>query len=265
MCDIVRLSNLDTKISRGFNGTTFVGSDGNLYVYRYVYIASWIWWPGLQPITNPDVWPTLWTRITDNLTDGPITVFNGIPQHSGWASNLDMKITDDYLYILQWGSPNSPLKKYDKDTYDLLALNPSTFYGKKFVIYGGYIYTMGSFTGANIEKYDADTLVLISSVNLVGIGFSLTIVGGYIIVFTGAYSTVGSMYKIDPDTLAIVDQLSFVPGDSYGQACITLTDKFVATGDNNGISVFDIDNMVLVDSVFCPGGYNSIELVKLDI
>lgn len=256
---IVQLSSPTSRTSRGYTSVVVTGTDGNLYINKYVY-TRFLWHEEYYPVTGP-YWSSFWHLIPDGLNDGPLTIFGtDVTRHTASATWIDQAITDNYIYVFQSTSPNAPVKIYDRSTYALKAVYPNvTGTCGQMCVYGDSVYCgAGVFSGCTISRFSSSTLALQNTASLSNRGRlpALAVQCGHLIVATDGYttSTTPGIYKLDLNSLATVGEIMYDSADSLaGNTCIiALQEPYVAVAGFNRITVYDVDSMVMVDSINSP-------------
>jgi hypothetical protein len=232
---------------RGFRNTVITGTDGNLYVVD----ASVTWWAAdWHPITGTH-WSNFWNLIEDNICDTTVESWEGDLVNCS-STVMDLCFHNGYLYTVDFSSYDSPLTKIHPETLETELRYVGSYYNR-VTAYGNRIYTLGGVTSATVYIHNAGNLNLISSQFLpdgrsAGNG-DLEVVGNSLIVSTHDYvNPNNTLYKLSLDDLSIIDSISTVTGTGTGgQRLAAINDTYVAVAWNNGISVYNIETMQLVD------------------
>jgi hypothetical protein len=250
---IVRMDSSYSRVNRGYSGTVITGTDGHLYLWGYVY-TGFAWNAALRPITG-DSYAAFWKLIPDDINDGPLTGWGIGTAIDATGSLCDHLVVGDYIYTLVWTSPYVTIAKLNRTTFAVAAVNnglsnfPYTLH-----YYSNKIYTAGGVgEGSTLYKLNAGTLTSEGSMALNhGRLSKIVSAGGYIIVGNSAYTGTAGLYRIDPDTLAILGYIEFPEGEGC-QALLALNDQFVVVGWNGGMTVYDITTMSRVSRIVTTG------------
>ena len=243
---MVSLNDL-VRDKRGFRNTVITGTDGNLYVLN----GNIFWWdPVWHPITG-ESWSAFWNLIEDNICDTTIDSW-GCSIKKCSPSEVDECYHNGYLYMVDWASVGSPLTKINPITLETEARYTAIYYLNRIVGHGSKIYAMGGTTTATIYCFNASDLTLLNS-QVLPSGRApdgdIEIVGNYLIVSATSYvDPDATLYKLDLDSLAILDSISgLVSEDAIGpQQLAAYDDTHVVAAWNDGVSVYNIEPLALI-------------------
>lgn len=237
-----------SRDKRGFRNTVITGTDGNLYVLK----ADNFWWEDdWRPITGGR-WHLFWDLIEDNICDTTITSWGGEIIKCG-SVLIDTCYHNGYLYTIDFSSYTSPLTKIDPTSLETVARHGATSYLNRVTVHGNKVYVMGGVTNTTVYIFNASDLSLVCSMALPdgrAADGDLEIVGNHLIVSTTTYGfSPATLYKLSLDDLFIIDSILSEDGTDVegGQRLAIITDVYVTVAWNNGVSVFNIGTMSLVD------------------
>ena len=245
---------------RGFRHTVITGTDGNLYVVH----STHTWWePDWHPITGPQ-WSTFWHLVEDNICDTVLGSWGVNPLIHDGSVEIDIIYYKDRIYTVDFSSRMSPIKKINPMSLETEDSYTGIYYLNRIAAYGDKIYAIGGMTNITVYSFDADTLSLLNS-NTLPDGRApdgdLEIVGNYLIVSATSYATLNAtLYKLDLNSLEILDSISSLGAiDHIGpQRLEKINDNFVAAAWNNGIKVFSINPLVIVDDLISMEYYDNM-------
>ena len=243
---MVSLSDL-VRSKRGFRNTVITGTDGNLYVVN----AAVTWWEAdWRPITGGN-WNIFWDLIEDNICDTIVGSWGGDLVNCA-SVRMDQCYHNSYLYTVDFSAYDAPLTKIHSVTLET-ELRYAGLYYNRVTAYGNKIYTVSGTMTATVHMHNESDLSLLHSQFLPGgrtaADGDLEVVGGNLIVSTHTFGeSVATLYKLSLDDLSIIDSVSTIPDtDSGGQRLAAINDTYVAVAWASGISVYNVENMTLVD------------------
>lgn len=254
---LIKLQGL-TRVGRGFIGTVVEGTDGDLY-RTAAYYAGWDFSAhplNYRPVTGAN-WADMWAKIPDGICDSPVVNWGEGICYPGNNSLVLPYFEDNQLYLSYFASPNSRIREFDPSSLEIEE-SGNTSYGQRLLVHGSKIYVLQGCVACRIGVYDKDTLAHIETGDWLPSGRTpgdLIIMDNHLMVITAPYSPgYGGLYKIDLGSLEIKDSLIFGEHTPYSyQRLCAIDERYVAAGRETGVSVFDIEHMVLVDDVGIPG------------
>lgn len=248
---IVSVDNL-VRDKRGFRHTVITGTDGNLYV---VHATVTSWTEDWHPITGAH-WSAFWHLIEDNICDTILGTWGIDPLIHDGSVAIDTTYHNGYLYTVDFSSYSSPIKKIAPTTLETINSYTAIYSLNRITAYDGKIYAIGGATTVTAYIFNASNLSLICSKVLPdgrAANGDLEVVGDYLIVSSASYGgNNATLYKLSLENLAILDSVLSITGTDAlgGQQLAVINDTYVAVVWNNGISVYNIDSMAIIDRLF---------------
>jgi len=254
--------NTHIKQSRSFWGTVVTGTDSNLY--RSLRGVA-----GFRPIDQVG-YTAFWEVVADNLTDGTVYSWSTAPFYTANAVGVHAQRDSNYIYISSWDSPYNNINVIDPGTFNPVS-EIDSFKSRRMVILDSHLYTIAGLNISEIKKFrlpsgsGVPNLTYIdTSTSFDGYFGDIDKTSDYIIAGNIVYTTTSGLYKIDPNDLSIVD---FTTGVEC-QRIATINDQFVVVGSNNSVSVYDVTDMSLVDTLALandPNGFGQTEVIVENI
>lgn len=242
-----------TKDIRGFTGKVFYGTDGNKYIFDYVY-ASWA--AEFKPITG-EYYNSFCRLIADNICD--VTVYNWGEEElvTCDATNPRLLVYNNYLYIVMNSSPNGFIRRYSLDTLEIdYATERQIFFPHNLIGYNNYIYVISGTFHTKLFKLNSITLEILIEQDFGGPDFGragdIVEMQGYLIVLHEKYITNQTIAKHEANTLNLIEYNTMSTATYLWQKIAKINDTYLAVGGNNHVGVFNINTMEFVDIIDFP-------------
>lgn len=248
---IMKFDSSLNRVARYLPHTIVLGTDLNHYAFRYPSGLS-SWPPGYGiPITGA-VWTAFWRKIPDGLFDAITEVGYGVGTVvSGASVSGNMSTDGEHLFVTSWATPNSLIQKVDPTDGSLLAAVETSPWGITSICYGDYLYVMCGVTTATLTKHNKSDLAKVATLPLpYGMGSaspneSIIEMNGKILAVNGQYipSDEPVMYKIDPNSMTIVQTKLLESGSNTPLCLHNIDDRYILVGFNVHLAVYDFDTM----------------------
>lgn len=250
----VKLDNL-LRSGRGFLGTVVNGTDGHLY-WKYSSYTGWD--DQYRPVTGGS-WSSIWRRIQDDDCDSRIRQWGDPITLYGGRNSFVRGTVDDELYLGSYGATHNWVRRIKKSSFEIED-SGTAGHGWFMVERGSEIYRLEGVTTCKASSYEKKTLAKLESSETISDypGDVIHMGKSNCLILITKCTHGGGLYKIDPGSLGIVDS---IPRDTILQACgcdgyytklAKINDRYVVAGRSTGLTVFDVEAMVVVDDIEIP-------------